>query len=239
MAVGDYSVAAVDHGERADHALRRSQGYWFLSRLFSEVPSDMRLAEALTAVDALSAGGSTMPVEIAVLRRELASAILDPQSAAVAYTRYLTLIPKDSDESFPFESHFREGTLPGEATRQVEDFMTKAGYEDLAIDVASVDHLAAELRLMAFLCHAEHAAWQDGDRESAVASLTRQRDFSRMHLAAWAPEYCLALAGHVNHGYIQAIARLAAQTVRDDVGVLAAICADVDADTAPAVATVQ
>ena len=232
-------MRAVDQDKRADHASRRSQGYWLLSRLFSEVPSDARLAEALTAVDALSAGGPTMPVEIADLRRELAAAILDPQAAAVAFTRYLTLIPKESDESFPFESYFREGTFPGEATRRVEEFMTLAGYEDLAIDVASVDHVAAEFRLMAFLCHAEHAAWRDANRESAVASLTRQRDFLRAHLAAWVPEYCLALAGHANHGYIQAIARLAAQTVREDVGILAAVCADVDADTAPAVATVQ
>ena len=239
MAVVEHLASAVDYRERADCALKRSQGYWLLSRLFSEVPSNERLAEALLAVDALLAGGSAVPAEIVVLRHELAAAILDPQAAAVAFTRYLTLIPKDTDESFPFESYFREGRLPGEATRRVEDFMTNADYEDLAIDVASVDHLAAELRLMAFLCHAEHAAWQDADRESAVARLTQQRSFLQEHLASWAPQYCEALAVHANHGYIQAIARLAVQTVRDDVGALPAICADVDADTAPAVGAAQ
>jgi len=234
VAVIKHLVEAVDHRDRAGHAVERSQRYWLLSRLFSEVPSIERLAEALAAVDELLAGKSSRPAEIAVLRRELAAAILDPQGAAVAFTRYLTLIPKGGDESFPFESYFREGTLPGEATRQVEDFMLCAGYEDLAIDVASVDHLAAELRLMAFLCHAEHVAWQGDDRQRAVVSLTRQQNFLREHLNAWAPEYCLALAGHAAHGYIQAIARLTAQTVRDDVTALAAVCVAVDADVAPA-----
>jgi TorA maturation chaperone TorD len=226
-------VGTVDHSERADHALRRSQRYWLLSRLLAEVPNAERLAEALTAVDALLDRSTNLPVEVSALRRELAAAMSDPQAAAVAFTRYLILIPKSGNESFPFESHFREGTFPGDATRLVGEFMLDAGYEDLALDVASVDHLAAELRLMAFLCHAEYAAWRDGERAVAVASLSRQRNFLRVHLAAWAPEYCLALAGRADHGYIQAVAHLAAQTVRDDVAELAAVCTAVDADVAP------
>lgn len=219
--------------------MRRSQRYWLLSRLFAEVPSAARVAEALNAVDELLTGSTNIPEEVSILRDELAMANSDTQAAAVAFTRYLILIPKDSDESFPFESHFREGTLPGDATRQVEDFMIAAGFENLALDVASADHLAAELRLMAFLCHAESVAWRDADREAAVASLTRQRSFLKSHLAAWVPDYCLALAGYATHGYIQAIARLAARTVPDDVAELAAVCADVDGDLAPAIAATR
>lgn len=227
--------AEEERENNAAHALGRSQEYWLLSRLFAEVPGDALLAEAREALAGVSADAL---VEFIALRDAVAAVCVDSQTAAVAYTRYLSLLPKDGDERFPFESHVREGVMPGEATRLVAAFMADAGYETLTLPVASPDHLAAELCLMAFLCHAESVAWEGDDRAAVRDSLIRQRAFLRTHLAAWAPDYCDALAARADHPYLRALARLAARVVREDVAVVAAACANVNravtAEDAPA-----
>jgi hypothetical protein len=63
-----------------------------------------------------------------------------------------------------------------------------------------------------------------GNCAEAAGSVTLQRRLHERHLAAWVPDYCRLLVRHGDHGYIQAIAHLAARTVCDDVAALAAGC---------------
>ena len=144
----------------ADQAERRSQGYWLLAKLFLEVPTAERL-----------------------------QALRDPEATAVDFTRCLVNVNKESGEALPFEAHVRERRLPGEATEAMQLLSAECGYADVAPEAASPDHLGAELRLMALLCHDECQAWQTGALDAAVASLRRQNRLLGKHLNNGRPTF--------------------------------------------------
>ncbi|MEO8132996.1 MAG: molecular chaperone TorD family protein [Betaproteobacteria bacterium] len=209
-----------------EDATARSQSYWLLSRLFLEVPDAALLAELR---DALSAGddfGSDDRFD--ELRTSVAGALRAPAAAAVAYTRNLCLGNSQAHEILPFEAHVREGRLPGESTAQVRALVTAAGYENVAPDAPSPDHLGAELRFMAFLCHAEREAQASGDATAVAACLRREQSFLHSHLLQWAPCYCTDLARRVDEPYVRAIARLAAASISDDARVVDHLCDALD-----------
>ena len=201
----------------ADEAARRSEGYWLLSRLFLEVPTPDRLG-ALRELAVRPSAESTR------LRAALEDALADPDAAAVAFTRHLCLGDPGGHEPLPFESHVREGSLPGENTAQVAALMAEAGYADVAPGAVSPDHLGAELRFMALLCHAEYEARQAGDAAGTRASLQRQRSFLHLHLGQWAPAYCAGLAGRADNGWVRAIAGIAASTLSGEVSLIDDLC---------------
>ena len=206
----------------ADQAAQRSRGYWLLARLFLEVPNAARLGELRQLLgdrDDLAATD-----DIAALRATLAAALADPDEAAAAFTRHLVLGDKKHGEPLPFEAHVREGRLPGEATAEVATLMCETGFPEAAAAASSPDHLGAELRFMALLCHAERDAWLQGNDAAGTEWLRQQQKLLAQHLAQWAPEYCLALAERTTNAYLHAVARLAAHTVRDDVAILDEIC---------------
>lgn len=214
----------------ADQARQRSLGYWLLSDLFLEPPQAAglkALSESLRVMVTAGAAGA----DIALLQAMVGVAMRDPDETAVAFTRDLCLGDKTRDDVLPFESHVREGKLPGDATELVIAMMAEAGYEEVAPQAASPDHLGAELRFMALLCHAEHEAWLGSADRDAIASLRLQKRFLQSHLAQWGPEYCTALAGRTNNGYVRAIAQLTAARVRDDVAVLEEICRAIDIES--------
>ena len=206
----------------ADQAAGRSRGYWLLSRLFLEVPDAARLGELRRM---LGDGAELAPTDdIAALRAAVAAALAAPDEAAVAFTRHLLLGDKKHDEPLPYEAHVREGRLPGEATAEVATMMGEAGFAEVAPEASSPDHLGAELRFMALLCHEERDAWLQGNDAAGSEWLRSQQAFLGQHLAQWAPDYCLALAERTTDAYLHAVARLAAHTVRDDVAILDEIC---------------
>lgn len=206
----------------AQQATRRAQGYWLLSRLFLEVPSASMLAELRRML--ADADKAAISPELGALRDAVDSALADPTAAAVAYTRHLGLGDREAGEPLPFEAHVREVRLPGECTQQVAAAMSDAGYGDVAPDAASPDHLGAELRFMAMLCHDEQKCWQDSLSSSATGRLEAQKRFLEQHLACWAPDYCRGLAGRTSNAYLRAVANLAAAVIEEDLAVIAAIC---------------
>jgi TorA maturation chaperone TorD len=205
-----------------DQAAQRSRGYWLLSRLFLDVPTAARMSDLLS----LLADDNRLPVSdhIAALRAEVAAAVCQPEQAAAAFTRHLVIGDKASREPLPYEAHVVERRLPGESTAQVRDVMLAAGYAEVAPDAPSPDHLGAELRFMALLCHDEQRAWQKDDAAAAARSLALQKSFLEEHLARWAPDYCRGLAERTDNGYLRAVASLAATSVAEDVAVVADIC---------------
>jgi TorA maturation chaperone TorD len=214
-----------------EQAGRRSQGYWLLSRLFLELPTPARLAELHDALAGVENDSGLLRDDVAFLRDAVREAMTVPgaMAAAVEYTRRFVATPQGSHEPLPFESHVREGCLPGEATGNVRALAAEWGYGDVAPESGSPDHLGAELRLMALLCHDERTAWRTGGPALAIESLRRQSRFLEDHLVPWAPDYCTALAARAGNSYVQAIARITASTLRADVTALDEISRQVDA----------
>jgi TorA maturation chaperone TorD len=214
-----------------EQAGRRSQGYWLLSRLFLELPTPARLAELRDALASVENDSGLFRADVAFLHNAVNEAMAVPgaMAAAVEYTRRFVATSQGSQEPLPFESHIREGCLPGEATGNVRALAAEWGYGDVAPESVSPDHLGAELRLMALLCHDERTAWLTGDRALAIESLRRQSRFLNDHLAPWVPDYCAALATRAENSYVQAIARITASTLRADVAALDEISRQVDA----------
>jgi TorA maturation chaperone TorD len=208
-----------------EQSSRRGIGYWILSQMFLEVPNALRLRDLRRMMNAEAADPADLAsVEIAELCRRLDEAVADPDEAAVAYTRHLVVGDRTSGEPLPYEAHFLEGVLPGECTRQVGEMMHEAGFADVADGASSPDHLGAELRFMALLCYKENRAWQAGRNTAAAEYLRLQQRFMREHLARWVPAYCAALAERTSNGYLRALAKLTASTVRDDAPTADEIC---------------
>jgi TorA maturation chaperone TorD len=203
-----------------EQAGRRSLGYWLLSRMFLEVPSADGLEDMRRML-----GCHTTGDEVTELSCQIDEALANPTEAAVAFTRHLVLADRKSGEPLPYEAHVLEGELPGESTSQVRQAMLAAGYGEVATEASSPDHLGAELRFMALLCHEEYVAWLDGNAGLAGITLQVQRRFLTEHLVRWAPGYCAALAERTGNGYLRAVAKLTAVTVNDDLTLLEDLCA--------------
>jgi len=203
----------VGQSSAGDEAVRRSAGFWLLSRLFLEVPTAARLAELRDALAGSTGDG-------ALLHAAAVEALRDPDATAVAFTRHLCLGDAGAGEPLPFESHVREGRLPGENTEHVAAFMAEAGYELVAPEATSPDHLGAELRFMALLCHDEAEAWRAGDATAALAGLALQKAFLRKHPGQWAAAYCRGLAERAGDGYVRTIATVAATTITEELAVI-------------------
>ncbi len=214
-----------------EQAGRRSQGYWLLSRLFLELPTPARLAELQDALASIEGDSKVFRADLVFLHDAVNEAMAVPgaMAAAVEYTRRFVAAYKSSQEPLPFESHVREGCLPGVATGNVRALAAEWGYGEVAPESGSPDHLGAELRLMALLCHDERTAWRTGDHALAIESLRRQSRFLDDHLAPWVPDYCAALAARAENSYVQAIARITASSLRADVAALDEISRQVDA----------
>jgi TorA maturation chaperone TorD len=203
-----------------EQAGRRSLGYWLLSRMFLEVPTTGCLEDLRRTLGSYAATD-----QIAELACRIDEALVHPDDAAIAFTRHLVLGDRKRGEPLPFEAHVLEGQLPGECTRQVREMMLDAGYEEVAAEAPSPDHLGAELRFMALLCHEEYLAWLADRTSVAGEKLRLQRRFLTDHLAHWAPDYCEALAGRTGNGYLRAVAKLTTSTISDDLALLDDLCA--------------
>jgi TorA maturation chaperone TorD len=205
-----------------EQASRRSLGYWLLSRMFLEVPSAARLEDLRRMLS--GDGNATASDEVAELCLQLEDALANPDEAAVAFTRHLVVGDRRSGEPLPYEAHVLEGQLPGECTREVQEMMLEAGYGEVAAEAPSPDHLGAELRFMALLCHEENQAWLADNNAAAGRNLRLQHRFLADHLARWAPGYCKALAERTSNGYLRAVAKVTASSVNDDLAILEDIC---------------
>lgn len=201
---------------------RRAKAYWLLSKLCLDVPTAPMLAELKQTL--AQADPTSAPVELAQLLHAIDGALSAGNEAAVAFTRHLTLGDRKTGEPLPFEAHVREGCLPGKCTEEVASAMQQAGFGDVAPEAPSPDHLGAELRFMALLCHREFQAWSSGDRAGAAEALQTQRRFQSGHLAQWVPDYCSGLAGRTTNAYLQAVAKLTAVCIDEDAVALGEIC---------------
>lgn len=112
---------------------------------------------------------------------------VDLDEAAAAHVR-LTQV-----ELFPYESVFIDdgGLLGGDVAAAVKARRARAGVGD-PVELEA-DHLAEELRLLAFLSGAEGDALRDGVDATSVR--VHQQQILDQHLLRWLPAFTLAVEG--------------------------------------------
>lgn len=205
----------MDDREAARLAQERSQGYWLLTQLFLRVPDKAHLLQLRQDLACADEGG-----DLGQLRDEVEAALTAGDAAAIDFTRRLVIASKSSGDPLPYESFVLEGTVPGKATDEVLACVNDAGFNDIAMDVPSPDHIGAEMKFMALLCYEESQAWSAGNRKEAERLRAMQRHFMTRHLGAWAPDYCETLETRAEHGYMKAVAQLARRCLLADVAAL-------------------
>jgi putative dimethyl sulfoxide reductase chaperone len=133
---------------------------------------------------------------------------------------------------FPYQAIFRDasGLLGGAESERV-----RAAYLESGFETAEPDHIAAELRFLAFLCAAEAEARQDGLADVATQCQSRQAAFLGNHLLTWLPPFVIALE-RAGHPLYAALATLTLDFVADHaaaVGATLVVAQDTVAQDAP------
>lgn len=122
---------------------------------------------------------------------ELAAAAPSPYVPDEAAASFHTLFGMNV---FPYQSVFLDpdGLLGGPETDRVRHSYRGMGF---AADEANepADHLAHQLAALAFLCHAEAEAWEDGRADMAARAQQLQADFLDQHLLRWLPAFAAAV----------------------------------------------
>ncbi len=85
-----------------------------------------------------------------------------------------------------------------------------------APDTGPPDHLGAELRFLALLCHEQCTAMSAGDAALALNWLERQRAFLDDHVLLWLPQHCGRIATFAATLYHRAMCELIANACRLD-----------------------
>ena len=96
----------------------------------------------------------------------------------------------------PHESvhHEREdgrwGQLWGPSTAEVKKIIESAGLSYQSEYTGLPDHISVELEFMQQVTLAEEKAWDEGDKNLALAYLGNEKKFIEEHLAEWIPDFC-------------------------------------------------
>jgi TorA maturation chaperone TorD len=96
----------------------------------------------------------------------------------------------------PHESvhHEREdgrwGQLWGPSTAEVKKIIESAGLSYQSEYTGLPDHISVELEFMQQVTLSEEKAWDEGDKNLALAYLGNEKKFIEEHLAEWIPDFC-------------------------------------------------
>jgi TorA maturation chaperone TorD len=173
-------------------AAARRDLYALTARLFA-AEVDMALYRALAAQDALglidaelAALGEARALE--ALAVEFCRLFLGPQPPCVPYA----------------SAHRGEALLGGRARTRLEAFLHRVGFtcDAVAMRVASLDHLAVELAVLAHLY---------ARMDTAAVGV-----FLSEHVLPWAPAYCERVAAAATLGFYRTAARLVAALLAEE-----------------------
>ena len=116
---------------------------------------------------------------------------------------------------FPYESIFLDvtGLMGGDVTDDVVASYQAAGYSGWE-GSEGADHIGREFSCMAFLCGAEHDAWEDQLPVAARRMAGLQAKFLDRHLLRWLPPFVLAIREH-GQPFYKAAADLTLDVVTD------------------------
>jgi TorA maturation chaperone TorD len=80
--------------------------------------------------------------------------------------------------------------LWGPSTAEVKKFIESAGLGFQSEYTGLPDHISVELEFIQLVTYSEEKAWEDGDRDLALACLENEKKFIQKHLAEWIPDFC-------------------------------------------------
>jgi|FaiFalFF_MnMetaG_3_1042247.scaffolds.fasta_scaffold00491_5 TorA maturation chaperone TorD len=129
----------------------------------------------------------------------------------------------------PYESFYRDpqGLGRGHLLAQLARAYAEAGLAPSPSLGEPPDFLVMELEFMAFLCGQEARAWERGDHEKGVESLTRQRRFLQAHLGVWFPLFARRVGEKAPEGLYRLAAEAASAFLHHDLDLLRLLVAEV------------
>ena len=204
--------------QAVDLAARRSSTYWLLSRLVLEPPTSSFMAELRPVFSAQRVDAPLAP-QVDAMSRAIDEASGDEaacEALRIEHTRLFGGISQAYWAPPPYESVVLEERLPGDASAAVAAAYAEAGMSHPAPDTGPPDHLGAELRFLALLCHEQCTAMSAGDAALALNWLERQRAFLDDHVLLWLPQHCGRIATFAATLYHRAMCELIANACRLD-----------------------
>ena len=96
----------------------------------------------------------------------------------------------------PHESvhHQREdgqnGKLWGASTVEIKKFIESLGLSYKPEYTGLPDHISVELEFMQQITLREEQAWAEGDKNTALKCLKKEKEFIEEHMARWIPSFC-------------------------------------------------
>lgn len=202
--------------DRKAMALSRSDIYILLARVYRQEP-DLELIRwakgkpFLEIVDEMEIGLQNDFLET-------------PDSALVESlaTEFTRLFIGPGKHIPPYESIHHQidgggwGSLWGESTAQVNNFIKTTGlklkpkYENLP------DHISIELELLSELCKTEAKAYEENDYEGTLYILDMERKFIGGHLIKWAPLFCDKIIEETRSSFYKAMASLTKDFIKQE-----------------------
>jgi TorA maturation chaperone TorD len=82
------------------------------------------------------------------------------------------------------------GQLWGPSTAEVKKFIESAGLKYESEYTGLPDHISVELEFMEQITLREEQAWAEGDKNTALKCLKKEKKFIKEHLARWIPDFC-------------------------------------------------
>ena len=167
-------------------AMERSHLYGFLARVFGGEVSSGFLTELRD---------TEFRRHLAETGAEFGEAFFDrPQDELLEElaTEYALLFLGPGKHISPHESVHAgdgDGSLLGEATTLVKQFIEYSGYEYQPGYSGLPDHISVELDFMKELSAQESAAWQKDDFKAAGNCVSFENEFLSKHLAKWVPAF--------------------------------------------------
>ncbi|GMR21105.1 MAG: hypothetical protein BMS9Abin36_1704 [Gammaproteobacteria bacterium] len=207
-------AALISDQDNLSLAQQRSQSYWFVAELFLRRPDEAFLKSLADNFKQADQAALAKNDAMALLQSSLRLTDLSP--LGMEYTRLLRGIKQDYGPPPPYESLYRENRLLGETTLAVLHHYQQAGYGEVEESVGPQDHIGAELKFMALLCHDEVTAWQQGKTSEAMTIRAAQLAFLAQHLLLWVPNYCDHLQQEARVSFYDAVAKLAAELLNED-----------------------
>ncbi len=148
------------------------------------------------------------------------------EELAVEYTR-LFLGP--GRHISPHESVHHEltdgrkwGTLWGDSTMEVKEFIESSGLELRPDSNLIPDHISVEFEFMQLLTEHEEGAIRQSDKESLRACHGMQRHFLGKHISKWVPKFCSEVIVKAENPFYRQMAEFAKSFVEFEHGNLTA-----------------
>ena len=194
--------------EIAGMAGQRSQLYGLLARVYRNEPDVAFISMLKTDLfkDAFMEMGIELDSDFITRTEDVLM-----EELAVEFTRlFLGPGPHISPhESLHHElKHGKWGTLWGDSTVEVKNFIESTGLKVESELNLLPDHISVELEFMHLLANREVEAREEGDHEAAAQCIKMEKEFLERHLRSWVPAFCDKVIAAADSSFYRVTAEL-------------------------------